>query len=383
MVGPNIILDKSTFQSLSRLEHIFLHKHFKENLTPILGMELLGDLKKVKPGSKAGEDLVAELARKFGGSGPATNVDYRSLCAESLLGNHFPLDGRIIPQSTHAVHDPESGWGAVIGLSPLNQSILRWRHGEFEEFEHEFAQYWRAITQELDLDSFQDQLNIHHVILPRVSNYSELQTTVDSLLSTVAHQDVWFGWLLNQLSLPEEIETLVRHRWEARLSVLVKEFSPYSWHCLRALLMLLVGTRHKLFRWQPTNLLDVQYLYYLPFCKVFASNDRLHCDLVPLLMRSDQSFIVGEELKIDLNRMIEFFDNQNEKERQMLKYALGFHPIPRRDSVVHITWKKYMSPWRPNVRYQITSLSKIECKQAIQKVEKMFREIEGDAYFEG
>jgi len=41
-MGPIIILDKSAFQSLSRREHLFLHIHFMENLTPILGMERLG-----------------------------------------------------------------------------------------------------------------------------------------------------------------------------------------------------------------------------------------------------------------------------------------------------------------------------------------------------
>ena len=68
---------------------------FKENLTPILGLELLGDLRKETHGSKTAEEKVTELAEKFGGSGPVTNVDYRTLCVESLLGNHFPLDGRI------------------------------------------------------------------------------------------------------------------------------------------------------------------------------------------------------------------------------------------------------------------------------------------------
>lgn len=45
-MGPIIILDKSTCQALSRREHFFLHKYSLENLTPILGMELLGDLAK-------------------------------------------------------------------------------------------------------------------------------------------------------------------------------------------------------------------------------------------------------------------------------------------------------------------------------------------------
>ena len=45
-MGPVIILDKSAFQSFSRREHFSLHFHFLENPTPILGMELLADLKK-------------------------------------------------------------------------------------------------------------------------------------------------------------------------------------------------------------------------------------------------------------------------------------------------------------------------------------------------
>ena len=47
-MGPIVILDKSTFQSLSYREHIFLDKYFYENNTPILCMELLGDLSKYK-----------------------------------------------------------------------------------------------------------------------------------------------------------------------------------------------------------------------------------------------------------------------------------------------------------------------------------------------
>jgi len=380
-MGPIIILDKSTFQSLSKNEHLFLHKHFKENLTPILGMELLGDLRKETPGSKTAEQKVTELAEKFGGSGPATNIDYRTLCANSLQGNHFPLDGSIIPQSARQVYDPERGWGAVIDLSPLNKAILRWRKGEFEKFEQEFAGYWRKTTQSFNLDSFRDQLNSYHVILPKVNNFKELRETVDSLLTTAVHQDVWFSWLLDQLSLPGPVKLRIRVRWRTKSSVLLKDYSPYSWHCVRAQLMLLVAIRHGLLRWQPTNLLDIQYLYYLPFCMVFASNDRLHCELAPLLLRDDQSFVVGEELKADLQCIAKFNNSLGDKERKKLFYALGFHPPPRKDSVIHRLWKKHMSPWRPSRGYRVTSLSKAECKEAARMVEKMFRDVEGDDYF--
>ena len=381
-MGPIIILDKSTFQSLSKREHLFLHIHFTENLTPILGMELLGDLRKETPKSKTAEEKVSALAEKFGGSGPITNVDYRTLCVQSLLGNRFPLDGRIIPQSARQVQDPDGGWGVVINLSPLNQAILRWSDGKFKEFERQFAGFWRKETQSLDLDSFRDQLNRHYVILPKVSNFEELRETVDSLLATVAHQDVWLSWLLDQLSLPSSLESLIRIRWEARPSMLLKNFSPYSWHCLRALLMLHVGTRHELLKWEPTNLLDVQYLYYFPFCMVFASNDHLHSILAPLLKRDDQSFVMGEELKADLRRLSDFRDGLSDTDREKLGYALGSYPPPRKDSVVHNLWKKHMLPWRPGRGNLLTSLSDAECEEAIRWAKQMFRNVESDAYFE-
>lgn len=360
---------------------MFLHIHFMENLTPILGMELLGDLRKETPGTKSAEQKLSELAHKFGGSGPATNVDYRTLCIGSLSGNHFPLDGRIIPQSTHSVHDADMGPGMIIDLSPFNHAILRWQDGEFEEFEREFSTYWRQVTQNLDVDSFTNQLNAYHVILPRVDNFQELRQTVDTLLTTAAHQEIWLSWLLSQLSPPPAIEALILARWRARRGVLMKQFSPYSFHCLRALLMLLVGTRHRLIRWQPTNLLDVQYLYYLPFCMVFASDDRLHRDLGPLLLRTNQSFIQGSELKADLRSVADFRNSLDDLKRTKLAYALASRPPPRKDSIVHQLWKKHMLPWRPGRESLMTKLSKEDCEDALRWVEQMFIEVEGEGYF--
>ena len=380
-MGPIIILDKSTFQSLSKDEHLFLHMHFMENLTPILGMEILGDLRKEAPGTKSAEQKLSELADKFGGSGPATNVDYRSLCFESLLGNHFPLDGRIIPESSRAVHDPKMGRGMIIDLSPLNRAILRWQDGKFEEFEREFSTYWRQVTLNLDLDSFGDQLNAYHVILPRVDNFRELRETVDTLLADVAHQEIWLSWLLGQLSPPPDIEALLLARWRASRIMLMKHFSPFSFHCLRALLMLLVGTRHRLIRWQPTNLIDVQYLYYLPFCMVFASNDRLHHNLAPLLIRENQSYVPGIELKADLRRIADFKDSLDNLKGRKLAYALGSYPPPRKDSVVYQLWKKFMHPWRRGRGNLVTNLSEGECEDALSWVKQMFIDVEGEAYF--
>jgi hypothetical protein len=51
--------------------------------------------------------------------------------------------------------------------------------------------------------------------------------------------------------------------------------------------------------------LDAHYLFYLPFCHVFASFDRLHRLLAPLFLRPDQRFLSGDDLKRELAASIE------------------------------------------------------------------------------
>jgi len=145
-MGPIVILDKSTFQSLSYHEHIFLDKHFYENLTPILCMELLGDLSKYKSNSQLGKQKVVELSRKFSGSGPVTNLGYQILCVSSLLGQKFPMDGRIIPDNYTTVRSPDNTYGGIIDLGLFNKAILRWSAGDFQEVELMLSEYWRKIT---------------------------------------------------------------------------------------------------------------------------------------------------------------------------------------------------------------------------------------------
>lgn len=380
-MGPIIILDKSAFQSLCRREHLFLHIHFMENLTPILGLELLGDLRKDGQGSKTAEEKVTELAEKFGGSGPTTNVDYRTLCLNSLLGRHPPLDGRIIPQGGRSVRGRDGGRGFIVDLSPLNQAILRWADSQFEDFEREFAGHWREVTRNLDVESFIDQLNAHHIILPKADSLAELRQYVDALLSSTAIQDVWLTWLLDQLSVSTDYQGAIWARWRTRSPFFLQEFSPYAWHCLRVLLMLVAATRHQLVPWNPTNLLDIQYLYYVPFCMVFASDDRLHQTLAPLLLREDQSFVAGKGLKADLCRLADYREALSERQRQLLGYALGSYPPPARGSVACELWKKHMRPWRPGMGNLASRLSDAERGEATRWVCEMFREVEGDAYF--
>ncbi len=125
-------------------------------------------------------------------------------------------------------------------------------------------------------------------------------------------------------------------------------------------------------KWNPTNWVDLQYLYYLPFCMVFASEDRLHRLLAPLLIRANQDFVTGFELKADLRRIADEHDALDEGQRRRRAFALGSYPVPAENSVIHRLWRKHCVPWRPGAGNRAIRLSDEEATLAIDEARQLF-----------
>jgi hypothetical protein len=93
-----------------------------------------------------------------------------------------------------------------------------------------------------------------------------------------------------------------------------------------------------------SNVVDIAYLYYLPFCMVFTSRDDLHVRSAPLFLRDDQTFIHGDALKTDLKRLDEYYDALPEKTKKQSMYSFAAYP-PNDDSfLVTQLWNKHMRP---------------------------------------
>jgi hypothetical protein len=56
------------------------------------------------------------------------------------------------------------------------------------------------------------------------------------------------------------------------------------------------------------SFIDAMYLYYLPFCEVFISGDKLHRTLTPLFLRPDQRFVWGPDIKIDAAKLTAYYE---------------------------------------------------------------------------
>lgn len=292
-----LLYDKSTFHAIPSKEAIYLQILFCPTLAPTLVYEVLADLTRARERGTPSQ-FVRSLARKFGGSGPPINVDYQTLVRSELLtGSRVPMTGQIIPAGMRIapVTDGKPG-GAIIDLTEFNKAIFRWHRGEFLISDYELALRWRASTRHFSLLGFKKELHRRRLDLRRPKTDADLIEIVDQILGDPSHHEAWLLYFLTELAIDPRTVVGIRRRWQATVDPNLSTFSPYTFFCLRALLLVLVLWVHRLTKSEPNNLIDVQYLYYLPFCEIFSSGDSLHRRVAPLLLRPDQLFLSASDL---------------------------------------------------------------------------------------
>jgi hypothetical protein len=91
-----------------------------------------------------------------------------------------------------------------------------------------------------------------------------------------------------------------------------------------------------------SNRTDIAYLFYLPFCMVFISQDSLHRRCAPLFMRRDQQFIWGIDLKAALRSANAHFLKLPEAERD--KGIMSFAGVPPPDNLIGHIWDRHLRP---------------------------------------
>lgn len=325
---------------LSSREHLYRSIHFFEALTPILVTEILGDLSKVLEEGRDPAVKVAELAGKFHGSGGPVNLDARLLVVQSLIGNDIPMTGQVLPQGARRADHPELGRGFMVDLTWWNEAIMRWRAGQFSDVERQTSELWRAVTQLPGFSSLWDEFRAHGIILRKINAVDELPAALDGVVNQPNLQDAWLEVLLHRFRIDGREEAYTRQRWAA-LGRPMRTFAPYAFHCLKVWVGLAFIVRHNLFKWQPTHIVDIQYLNYLPFCQVFSSNDKLHRPLAPVLKRDDQTFLTGDEIKVMLREEADAWEGMDEERHNRLRWALNC-PYPRRDSALFHLWRRYL-----------------------------------------
>jgi hypothetical protein len=347
-MGPIIILDKSTLQGLSHNELTFLDKHYFLNIPPVLVAEILGDLtKQRREGKPLPGDVVALLSRKLGGLDRIVSLPYRVICLRNLLGQPLPRHRQVVVGPSRRVVTKGGVVGQWIDELPEEAALRHWGAGRFSEVERLLSAAWRAAATSVDHSLYVKRLSRFHVILPAASTLDEAVSSVDAVLGKQPLQVPLLSLLLEDLGCSQEEAHAVQNRWSQLKPQFIRSFAPYAEFCLRALLLFVVASRNDLIGQRATNRVDLEYLFYLPFCMVFSSNDVFHRCLAPLLLEADQDFVLAEELKNDLAMIADRWAGLTEEEKLEREYQYGCSPPEVESSPTACLWRKHMRPWQP------------------------------------
>jgi predicted lipoprotein len=153
-MGPTLIYDKSAIHSFSEREAYWLTNLYNVNMTPVLFMEVMTDIKKYPNATSLSAQQVQALAKKFSTIDTYQSIHHREIWANNLIGHHVPMDGRTMVGGAVPLTAADGSRGMFIDESPEERALHRWQEGAFEEFERELAHRWRESTRTLNLQQF-------------------------------------------------------------------------------------------------------------------------------------------------------------------------------------------------------------------------------------
>jgi len=350
-MGPNILIDKSTLQSLSRREdrdeisHLF--HHYEVIICRTLLLEILGDLSKE---TSSPDDVVQELSHKLTPLDSKVIPAWQELCAGNLLGQAVPMDGRPIIREGTPVTLADGRKIIFFDETEEMKLLRKWQVKGFTESERRFAKERREAYESQNLEAM---LQTMRPVLKEKKKFKSLEEAKGFINQSLSNSDKaiqqnWLGYLLNLLQISAELTTLIYNRWLKLGMPTIGIFAPYGEYCIKAITLFVVGTVNGFVSTKNTNPIDLEYLYYLPFCQVFTTKDIFQKKMSQHLLRADQEFIPCEILKQDLARISEEHSRQLKAQAPEERTLYERYPPDLENSVTLQMWKKYMAPKRKN-----------------------------------
>jgi hypothetical protein len=342
--GPIILFDKSALQTLTTDEAVWFDTFYMPSMTPLFFVETLADLEKEMKAGRTAEDFVGTLAEKTP-LGGGINVHHETLRLAELGGQTIEMSRFPVVSGGSRVATRDGKNTVVFDTAPEYLALSRWTDGNFLDLERQFAKDWRASLTNIDLDAIFAQ---GREIIKRVGRPGDLaaaRALASDLLGKTSSRFVLEA--LKELK-PTRASEFIINRWRKLGNPAIASIAPYTAHIFAVDLFFCLALGADLIgRERPTNKIDMAYLYYLPFCMVFTSRDKLHAKTAPLFLNSDQVFLPGDELKADLTRLDEHFSKLPDEVKLRGVMSFAHFPPADGDFLVSRLWDQLMRPgWR-------------------------------------
>ncbi|MCA9500234.1 MAG: hypothetical protein KC588_13670 [Nitrospira sp.] len=338
-MGPMILFDKSTLQSLNVDEACWLDTFYLPIITPLFFVETLADLEKEVRKGRTPEQVVGNLADKTPPNACA-HVDHSTICIGELLGYPVPMDRRPVVRGGRSVATADQR-GVVFVEPPEMKALNRWQKGNFLEIERDYAKGWRQVLSGIDLEG------LYQKYLCRLRSLEEVREKANELINKDGSRYTNLKLALETLHVKKDEKLAIVARWKLMGGPPMAIFAPYTAHVLTVDLFFNLAVGADLIsRERPSNKIDIAYLYYLPFCMIFVSNDKLHARTAKCFLKDNQLFLDGSDLKADLVNLDKHYSLLPDEVK--LRGVMSFASCPPHEGFLTTSlWDRFMrSDWR-------------------------------------
>jgi len=345
-LGPITLFDKSFLQSLSVDESVWFDHFFLANICPLFYVETLADLEKSVREGRTPEDEVALIADKFPEMHGSPSAYHTTASVANLLGEELPMTGQIPLAGGRPVKARDrTGW--VFEWSAEAEAFSRWQSREFVEIERRFAQTWRAALLAVDPEEVARALEVSAIDARRCKSLEAAKAMAEALVSPPGDSPRPMALALALLRVPQQYHEGIIQRWVTANRPQLVEYAPYAAYALTVELFLQIALAARLISSQrPSSRVDIAYLFYLPFCMVFVSSDRLHRRCAPLFLREDQQFVWGQDLKEALRELNDHYSGLPASTKATGVMSFARYPPDQAGSLVTQLWDRHLPGWR-------------------------------------
>lgn len=371
-MGPVILFDKSFLQSLSVDESVWFDHFFYPNISPLFYVETLADLTKgIDCHGQTAEEQVKVIANKTPDLSGGPCVHHLHLCISNLLGKRIPMHGQIPIDGAKPIRSADGKIGVSYDASPESQAFSRWTNLGFSEVERRFAHDWREMLTRLDLPGVAKGMQSLGINSQTCKSVQEAFDIADSLVRSKNKPYDQIGLLFAFLDVPRELEPQIVKRWADEQYRPLAEFAPFAAHVFKVELFFQICIASNIISTgRASNRVDIAYLFYLPFCNVFTSSDKLHRKCSAPFLRPDQEFVWGQDLKAELRRQNEHFSSLPDIVRENGIMSFASHPFGDETSLIVRLWDTHFPNWRTRKDKSI-ELSPQDQKRLVQTVRRM------------
>lgn len=344
-MGPIALFDKSFLQSLSLDESVWFDHFFIPNVCPLFYVETLADLEKPAREGKTSDQEVRVIADKFPEMSSAPNAFHLDLCLSNLMGNNVPMTGQIHFAGGYFVKVGEKT-GTVLKETPEAEAFSRWQKQEFEDIERLYAWIWRAAVTTIDLNEVALSFKAMGIDGKTCRTLEDAKAIADAFIWDSKNPIDRIRLAITFLKIPRHLHSKIIHRFSIANYPLLANYAPYAAYVLSVEIFFQISLAANLISVdRPSNRTDIAYLFYLPFCMVFISSDKLHKKCASLFLRSDQSFIWGPNLKEGLKQANTHYSSIEDsvKEKGVMSFA-GYPP--ESIEVLASIWDQHLPNWR-------------------------------------